>query len=1154
MATYRGITVDIEFNGKTSKFNEAVKEINDDLKKIDKQMNQVNKGLKLDPTNTRLLEQKFDLLSKKIETTQDKLKLLKKAEKEVEEQFKAGNIDKSLWEDFQKEIGKTEAELKKLKNEAADTVKAIGEDLSRSINELAGGLKTAAATITAIVTALGGLTMSAGIAADNINTLSKVTGISTEELQRFQYASSLIDVSQETLTGSLKKLTMNMQSAKDETGNAYEAFKTLGIQFKDSAGNLRNNKEVFYEVIDALGRISNETERDAYAMNIFGRSAQELNPLILAGSDALEDLGDQAQALGLVFDQATLDKLNAFNDKVDISKQKLNGMKTIIGAELVDSFERLFGGVDDLLKLVQKAQKDGTLAEIADGAALSLKGLMSVLGSAARFVYRFREEIAAGAKVFIAFKAALELSKLINTSVKALDGYEAAIKGVAAASGEAAAAQTAQNSAMSLGVSAIGAIGGAAIAAASAFAAYVASIDVTADATEHLSKQTQEFVEKNQELTSSVYDSISSNEEGISALQQQEAQCRALADTIYELAAKEELSDGEKQQLLAHIDALNKAVPGLNMSFDETSNSLSMQRAELEKLITAYEDYMELQARTEYGVELEKQRITAKSAYDEAVKQRDDAQKRYNELVKAEREAERKANEAGLAGEYVKQWKAVQSELETARDDLTAYNNTVVGLSLSLQSLDEKSESNKVSMEELSEKTEEQSETISQLTEDNEELADSAETLNTAEEKAKQTQEALTNAYSSAKSSVGTYRSELANLISVLDQVNAGTAYSTTQMLELIEKYPELAKHIKETADGYVVETNAVKELLKAKAQNMLQSSEEQKQLLGQQMYYAKTNQMGFNSSQFAEMYEQWKLLGDQIERYQMIVDNIGDGKIYQGHTPTETTVSTTPTAAAVTSVKETAKKEDTTDYLKKTAEAEISEAEHLYSMGELSAEEYYSRLDEINKRYYENKAEYLEEYRKLEEKVYSGLKKAQEDELSNAKDLEDRLAAVKKAQDELQRAEAQQVQVYSLSAGFHAEKNTSAIESAQSSLNDSKYSLAQLLLKLGKYNGESLSQRLGSINISSLRAMLPDLSNITLPSSSGGVTNNSSVSNDNRTTSSTSSITYAPQIIIQGSVDERTLAKLRKTLREDWKKFMNEYLSSADRTRQTGG
>ena len=51
--------------------------------------------------------------------------------------------------------------------------------------------------------------------ADNINTLAKQTGLGTKELQEFTYMSSIIDVSVETMSGSMAKLTRNMANAQE---------------------------------------------------------------------------------------------------------------------------------------------------------------------------------------------------------------------------------------------------------------------------------------------------------------------------------------------------------------------------------------------------------------------------------------------------------------------------------------------------------------------------------------------------------------------------------------------------------------------------------------------------------------------------------------------------------------------------------------------------------------------------------------------------------------------------------------------------------------------------------------------------------------------------------------------------------------------------
>ena len=102
--------------------------------------------------------------------------------------------------------------------------------------------------------------------ADNIITLSMQTGQSTQQLQEFSYATELIDVSVDTLQGSLRKLTNNMQDTMNGTGNAKASFDALGVSVTNADGSMRSANDVFYETIDALGQVKNETERDAMSI------------------------------------------------------------------------------------------------------------------------------------------------------------------------------------------------------------------------------------------------------------------------------------------------------------------------------------------------------------------------------------------------------------------------------------------------------------------------------------------------------------------------------------------------------------------------------------------------------------------------------------------------------------------------------------------------------------------------------------------------------------------------------------------------------------------------------------------------------------------------------------------------------------------------
>ena len=269
-----------------------------------------------------------------------KLSKLKEAEADAQKQFKEGKISEEQYRALQREVIKTEQELGKLEGKAKSTSGAM-DLLAKNSDKINGFMKKMTYGFIAAGAALGGLAYKAGASADEINTLAKQTGLSTEEIQKFKYATEIIDVPLETLTKSMAKLTKSMQTIKEakEMGRqltgASLAFDELGVSVLDVDGNMRSNDDVFAEMIDKLGKMENETQRDAYAMQIFGKSAQDLNPLILGGADALKKLGDEAEAAGLILSQDALDAANDFNDVIDEVKATVTNAALKMGSSLV---------------------------------------------------------------------------------------------------------------------------------------------------------------------------------------------------------------------------------------------------------------------------------------------------------------------------------------------------------------------------------------------------------------------------------------------------------------------------------------------------------------------------------------------------------------------------------------------------------------------------------------------------------------------------------------------------------------------------------------------------------------------------------------------------------------------------------------------------
>ena len=320
----KGIT--IEFAGDTSKLDNSLREVSKNARAIDKELRKVDKALKLNPTSIDAWRQKQELLKQRIKDTEKQLDLLKQKQQSMD----AAGVDKNSAEyrKLQREIAETEAKLKTFEGE----LKAIGNVNLRAASaqfeqmgnklESAGrsmqGLSMAAA---AVVAAIGALTVKSGKWADDINTMSKVYHIGTGELQKYSAAAELVDVDVETIAKSHTKLEKSMASAAKGTGANAEAFDKLGVSVTDANGNLRSGDEVWQEVIAALGQVENETERDALAMQLMGKSAAQLNPLIEDGGETYKNLADTLAKYDLDFiDQETLDQANAFNDSLDTIK------------------------------------------------------------------------------------------------------------------------------------------------------------------------------------------------------------------------------------------------------------------------------------------------------------------------------------------------------------------------------------------------------------------------------------------------------------------------------------------------------------------------------------------------------------------------------------------------------------------------------------------------------------------------------------------------------------------------------------------------------------------------------------------------------------------------------------------------------------------
>lgn len=368
MASNRIKGITIEIGGNTTQLTKALADVDKSLKDTQAQLKDVNKLLKLDPSNVELLRQKQDLLGKAVTDTKTRQEELTKA---LEQAKKAGNTEENQRQQdaLQRELIETTAQLKDLEkqyNKCSPALEAVSAKTGQLAEKTKGLSKVAAGAAAGMVA----MTVAAAKQADELQTDAKVTGFTVEELQKLKYAADRVDVSYDTMTGSITKLTKNMASGS-------KSFETLGVSITNTDGSMRNATAVWYDTIAALGQIQNETERDALSMEIFGKSAMEMAGIVDDGGASLRALGEEAEATGTIMSGDAVDDTVKFNDAIDKLKatavQSFMKAGSTLAEQLLPALEKLVGWISTALEWF--ANLDGTTKTVI----LTVLGLVAAL-------------------------------------------------------------------------------------------------------------------------------------------------------------------------------------------------------------------------------------------------------------------------------------------------------------------------------------------------------------------------------------------------------------------------------------------------------------------------------------------------------------------------------------------------------------------------------------------------------------------------------------------------------------------------------------------------------------------------------------------------------------------------------------------------------
>ena len=808
----RGRSFVSSFGANTNGFTAGIKKMRDEIKKYNDDL----------ATNKKAQAE----VNKEVKEAQKELKAIardvKSAGQATEEQKKRQDELNKIVADGKQRLAdlKTEQDALKIKisgcndkineqKKALSTLKTSITEAKAAGSELSREMLAIGAAYTAAVAGILKFTGSGAKWADDLETLSDKTGISTSELQKFMYASELVDVDVQTLTGSLTRLTQAMaQAQKNPKSNAAGVFEALNVDTTDKlTGQLRDRQTVFYELLDALKKVGSETERDSMLLTLFGKSAEQLNPLIKGGADTIRQLGSEAEAAGLIIDDLTIKRLHGFNDKIDLLKAKGEQIKNITAAQMIPAAEGLLEVADDLLNRLNEMAKTGELEQRAKEIGAFIKTTAEGLRNLISWLWKNKEAVVGFTAAMVTFKVSLTVVSLISSVTLAL-------KSLKKADDAATAAQIALNTAM--GANPYAATLSLILALVGGITAYSIASSSAASSTEELTRAAHDYLTTLRDAQSAAAENAARTEADVSTIQ-------TLADEYESLRVKQALTAEEKERLRIISEDLAKT---LGISTDELKDKSGAYKS----LAGNIDEYIE-KLREQTRFENTKNELTAAyTSYDSTVaaaeKQLESLKEAKDKVDKAISEYDKDSSEVNLKvvltaqdefDRELNQWQLYTFQVVEASDAIAKYEASLKSFS----DEEERSEWIKNRSAELINKVtggwSEAAGKADEATEANEDFADSLKNCSEQIDKAFEEQESLKKSLEAFSKTASSAKGDINELAQAQQKLSQGQALDLNTIISLIDKYPDYAAQLIAARGNVDLQREAIKKLFEAK-------------------------------------------------------------------------------------------------------------------------------------------------------------------------------------------------------------------------------------------------------------------------------------------------------------------------------------------------
>lgn len=276
-------------------------------------------------------------------------------------------VGKELGEE-QTEFGKTETSAENFGNKMDEVSRAVKmEQAISAINTVTEQIENLVKGAARAAKAFWDMGVDAGNWADDLVSAAQNAGIDVETYQSWQYASRIIDTSVDDIVKNWKDIDAKLATTGDTFYEYAGGLTEMGVAVRDSSGNMRQGKDVFWDIIESLHNMGDESAWAGKAMELFGNDWRKLNPLIEAGALNYLDVADEARGFAVVSEQ-NVKALASLDDKTEKLEKSFDTLKYDTLAALADTFnivaDALQTAISALNEFVNSEEGQRALSEL----------------------------------------------------------------------------------------------------------------------------------------------------------------------------------------------------------------------------------------------------------------------------------------------------------------------------------------------------------------------------------------------------------------------------------------------------------------------------------------------------------------------------------------------------------------------------------------------------------------------------------------------------------------------------------------------------------------------------------------------------------------------------------------------------------------------